>query len=133
MTLYVSLVAEKVRKTSTATGLQDGEDLQKRGFLRGRSCGRYVYLRPITFDLRAVTVDGVARIKYLQMETFSDMRSMRAVFRWVFFIGRVSSTPLALHVNGVDRLESSASSKPPRTALKPQSPLSRPPGAVGDP
>ena len=47
-------------------------------------------------DLRAVMVDNIARKKYLQMGTFAALRAMRAVFRGVFYIGRVSNTPLAV-------------------------------------
>jgi integrase len=38
--------------------------------LRGRSCGRYLCLRSIIFYLRAVTVGGIARTKYVQMRAF---------------------------------------------------------------
>jgi hypothetical protein len=48
--------------------------------LRGRYCGRYLRLRSIISDLRAVTVDNIARKKPLQMGTFTALRAMRSVF-----------------------------------------------------
>ena len=53
-------------------------------------------LRSIRTDVRAVTADSIARIKYPQTETSWDVRSMRAVFCLVLYLGRASSTPLAV-------------------------------------
>jgi hypothetical protein len=70
----------KVRKTSTASGFYEIKYLQKREFMCGRYCGRYLELRSILTVLRAVTPDSTDRTKYLQIGTFAALRSMRAVF-----------------------------------------------------
>ena len=70
----------KISTASTATGSYETKSLQKWGFLRGRYCGRYLCLRSIMSDLRAVTPDSIDRTKSLQIGTFTALRAMRAVF-----------------------------------------------------
>lgn len=37
-------------------------------------------MRAILADLRAMMKESIDRVKYLEIETFSDVRSMRAIF-----------------------------------------------------
>ena len=74
-------------------------------------------MRSIRTDVRAVTADSIARIKYPQTETSWDVRSIRAVSCLVLYLGRASSPPLAVPVGGP---EPYAHSKPSESPLKPQ-------------
>ena len=51
-------------------GVQVEKDLQKRKLIRGRCCGRYLRLRAIPADLRAIPVSDTARTKHLQRQHF---------------------------------------------------------------